>query len=257
MSGAAIHASGLTRRFGDTTALHGLDLEVAPGTVFGYIGPNGSGKTTTVRILTGLLPADGGSARVAGVDPAADPRHVKRLVGYVPEHVALYDGLTAREHLRLVGRLRRLDDAVIARRSEALLDVLALADRGDDRIGGYSKGMRQKVGLAAALLHGPRVLFLDEPLTGLDLSSTLVVKAIVRAVADAGGTVFYCSHMLDVVERTCDRVAVLREGRVVADAAPSRLMEGGGDTLEGVVRTLTGGGVAPGRVAALVRELQS
>lgn len=251
---AAVSVSGLGKSFGKKCALASLDLEVEAGCVFGYIGPNGAGKTTTVKILTGLLDGFEGQARVAGVDVRREPRELKRRIGYLPEVANLYDGLTAFEHLQLVGRLRDMDDARIGEVSEQLLEALGLEGRGHSRLSTYSKGMRQKVLLSAAIMHDPEVLFLDEPLSGLDVGSTMLVKDLVREFANRGKTVFYCSHMMDVVERVCDRIVVLSEGEVVGDGTFEELRESASEdgSLEDVFRVLTHGEVHDDRVQRIM-----
>lgn len=239
----AIVVKGLRKRFGGTEVLAGVDFEVLPRQVFGYIGPNGAGKSTTVKILAGMLPGFEGSVRVAGFDPALEPIEVKSRIGYVPENASLYDVLTPTEYLTFAGRLHHLDDAVIARRAERLLVAFELHARAHGRISTLSKGMRQKVLLASALLHRPQILFLDEPLSGLDVQSVIVMKELIKGFAASGGTVFYCSHVMDVVERVCDRIAILKQGAIVAqgsfDELAARTSEA---SLEQVVRKVTGGG---------------
>ena len=242
----AIELVDLRKAFSHQPVLEGIDLRVARGQVLGYIGPNGAGKSTTIRILTGLLPSFEGQARVDGLDVRLEPLEVKRLIGYVPENAQLYETLSMREHLQLVARLQGLDDAVGDRRALALMDAFGLAARMPSRIGSLSKGQRQKVLLASALIHDPSVLFLDEPLSGLDVASTMLVKSLIRTLADEGRTVFYSSHMMDVVERVCDRIVILSGGNIVADGSYEELArgEGGaGDTsLEAIFADLTGTG---------------
>jgi len=250
----SIEIRELRKLYGQQRVLDGIDLSIEAGTVFGYIGPNGAGKTTTVKILTGMLGHFTGEVRVAGHDPVADPLAVKRRIGYVPENARLYEALTVDEFLLLVGRLHDLDDAAIGGRATAILQALGLGGRRYSRIGSLSKGMRQKVLLTSALLHDPEVLFLDEPLDGLDVESTILVKEFVRRFADRGGTVFYCSHMMDVVERVCDRIAILAQGRVVADGSFAELEAqcAGGGSLERVFMALTHGGDAGARAQAVL-----
>ncbi|MFT7464255.1 MAG: ABC-2 type transport system ATP-binding protein [Pseudohongiellaceae bacterium] len=241
--------AGLKFGYGDVPVLQGIDLEVPAGTVFGYIGPNGAGKSTTVRILVGIQQGFRGTVKIDGIDVAEDPIGVKERVGYVPESAALYEVLSVHEQLRFVGRLRGMDDDVIDERARELLTLFELHDRLDARISSLSKGMRQKVLFSSALLHKPQMLVLDEPLSGLDVGSTMLVKELLAALASTGVTVFYCSHMMDVVERVCDRIAVLDGGRIVADGTfdeLSRDAEGG--SLERVFAELTGAGDARARV---------
>ncbi len=232
-----IEARSLVMQFGDVRALDGVSFEVAAGEVFGYLGPNGAGKSTTIKLLLGLLAPTSGVARVAGIDVAADPVGVRERIGYVPEVLSLYDALTAEEHISFVGRLRRLDEATIARRSEALLATFELTDRAREPIRTFSKGMRQKVALALAFLHRPEVLILDEPLSGLDATAALILKDVIRGTAARGSAVLYASHVLDVVERVCDRAMILNRGKTVAVGTIAELREKTkGTTLEEVFR---------------------
>lgn len=245
----AVELRGIRKSFGENEVLRGIDLAIEPGTIFGYVGPNGAGKTTTVRILTGLLADFEGEARVAGVDVRDDALAVKRRIGYVPETIALYEGLSAREYLELVGRLRRLPEGSIGSRVDGLVELFGLGDRIHDPLRGFSKGMRQKIMLASALIHDPEILFLDEPLSGLDVASALLVKDLLRALADRGRTVLYCSHIMDVVERTCDRIAVLDDGRIVDQGSFDDLASrSSSSSLEAVFRKLTGTGDTTDRV---------
>lgn len=247
---------GLRKAFVGKQVLDGIDLRVERGLVFGYIGPNGAGKTTTVKILTGMLGHFEGEARVAGFDPHRDPVEVKRRIGYVPENSPLYEALTADEFLFLVGRLHGLDDTQIDTRAGLMLDALGLRARRHTRIGSLSKGMRQKLLIAAALLHDPEIVFLDEPLAGLDVESTILVKELVRALADDGKTVFYCSHMMDVVERVCDRIAILDGGRIVADGTFEELAARSEEaSLEKIFMELTRHGDASQRARSLLDAL--
>ncbi|MFG0315866.1 MAG: ABC transporter ATP-binding protein [Planctomycetota bacterium JB042] len=221
----SIAVTSLSRTFGSLTALSSISFRVEPGEVFGYLGPNGAGKSTTVKILLGLLEPSSGEAVVDGVDVRRDPVTVRERIGYLPEVLALYDALTPTEHLRFAGRMRRMDEATIARRGEALLETFGLADRANHPIRTFSKGMRQKVSLALAFLHRPRVLILDEPLAGLDATSALLLKDLIRGFAAKGAAVLYCSHVLDVVEKVCDRAMILNRGRTVAEGTIAALRE--------------------------------
>ncbi|MCA8967955.1 MAG: ABC transporter ATP-binding protein, partial [Planctomycetes bacterium] len=190
-------------------------------------------------------------------DVRADPRGAKRRVGYVPESAALFEGLTAFEFLQLVGRLHELDDELVEARAEGLLEAFDLDARAHSRLQTFSKGMRQKVLISSALLHDPEVLFLDEPLSGLDVASTILIKDLVRTLADEGKTVFYCSHMMDVVERVCDRIVVIDEGRIAADGTFDELQRmTDAPSLEGVLRRLTGGDGPDERVREVLDALR-
>ncbi|MEO0662709.1 MAG: ABC transporter ATP-binding protein, partial [Planctomycetota bacterium] len=236
----------VTRRFDAHVAVDGLDLEVRRGEVLGLVGPNGAGKTTTVRMLTGLLPPSAGEVRIAGHSVADAPLEARRHVGYVPDGAPLYPNLSPRQLLLLVGRLHGLEDAHTRTESERLLEHLDLAARIDDPVGTFSRGMRQKTALACAILPKPDLLVLDEPLGGLDAPSASTLKAVLRGWADRGGAVLYTSHLLDVVERVCDRVAVLANARLVSVGPLDSLREeargagaGADSTLEDVFGALT------------------
>ncbi len=255
----AVALRHVAKRYGDKAVLHGLDLAVPAGQVLGYVGPNGAGKSTTIKILVGLLGAFDGQALVDGVDVRDDPLEVKRRIGYVPEVATLYESLTIHEHLLLVGRMHGLDDDVTEARGEAMLEVFDLGPRRHTSLGALSKGMRQKVLFTGALLHDPKILFLDEPLSGLDVQSTVLVKELLRTLAGAGKTIVYCSHMLDVVERVCDRIVVLQGGRIVADGPFATLAEQsrGGGTLEQIFLELTADQSATDRAGRLLAAMRS
>ncbi|MBK8976019.1 MAG: ABC transporter ATP-binding protein [Planctomycetes bacterium] len=223
-----IRVRGLRKSFGDLVAVDGVDLDAEPGRILAVLGPNGAGKSTTVKCLVGLLEPDAGELVVAGHDLRKSPAQARRALSYVPEVAQLHDALTPLEYLQLRGRLFGLPEARIVTHGEALLDGFGLLERRDHPMAGFSKGMQQKVALASALLTRPRVLILDEPLSGLDVESTLVVKEVVRRFAMGGGTVLYCSHLLDVVESLADRVAVLARGRILAQGTLAELRSAAG-----------------------------
>ena len=236
-----IETENLGRQYGNRVALHGLTLRVAPGEILGFLGPNGAGKSTTVKILTGMIKPDGGRATVAGFDVVRDPLEVKRRIGYVPESAALYESLSAREYLELIASLHHLPAGGARERIEDLLTRFGLAHAIDQRLGEFSKGMKQKVLIASALMHRPEVLFLDEPLTGLDANAALVVKELLRGLAAQGRTIFFCSHVLEVVERVCTRIVIINNGRVIADGTAADIAESAGaSTLEQAFVSLTG-----------------
>lgn len=251
-----IQVQNVTKWYGEHTALDGVSFEIPPGQVCGYLGPNGAGKSTTVRILTGTLTPTSGQALVAGFDVATEGLEVKRRIGYVPETGAIYQTLSVEEYLALVGALHHLDAAEIASRGTRMLELFDLARVARQRIDTLSKGMRQKVVIIGALLHDPDVLLFDEPLSGLDANSVRTIKELIRGLADRGKTIFYCSHVLDVVERVCDRVLILHRGRIVADASPSELTEGNRNiSLEHVFRELTSSGDQAEVAAELVNAI--
>ncbi|MBK8098695.1 MAG: ABC transporter ATP-binding protein [Planctomycetes bacterium] len=254
----AIVLRQVSKRYGQKVVLANIDLVVPRGQVIGYVGQNGAGKSTTVKILVGMLSDFHGHAEVAGVDVRQDPIAVKQRIGYVPEVATLYEALTVHEHLQLVGRLHGLADDLIERRGRAMLREFDLDARLHASIGSLSKGMRQKVMFTAALLPDPEVLFLDEPLSGLDVQSAVLIKELVRGLAAAGKTVFYCSHILDVVERVCDRIVVLREGQIAADGTFAELAaQSHGGTLEQVFLELTADAGAKDRAGGLIAAMRS
>jgi ABC-2 type transport system ATP-binding protein len=233
---------GLRKAYGDLVALHGLDLTVAAGEILALLGPNGAGKSTTVKCVVGLLEPDAGTVHVDGVDVRRDPVASRRRIGYLPEQARLHETLTPWEYLLLKGRLFDLDDDHIRRNGERMLAGFGLLDRGDEPMVAFSKGMLQKVSITAALLTEPKVLVFDEPLTGLDVTTTLIVKELMREFARRGGAVLHCSHLLDVVESMADRIAVLDQGRLLGcgTAAELRAQVGAaaGTHLDAVFRTL-------------------
>jgi ABC-2 type transport system ATP-binding protein len=236
-----IDADDLWREYGTRVALHGLTLHVEAGEILGFLGPNGAGKSTTVKILTGMIKPDRGRAVVAGFDVARDPIEVKKRIGYVPESAALYESLSAREYLDLIASLHHLPAGPTRPRIEELLERFGLAHAIDQRLAEFSKGMKQKVLIVSALLHRPDVLFLDEPLTGLDASAALVVKELLRGLAAQGRTIFFCSHVLEVVERVCTRIVIINEGRMIADGTAADIAASAGATsLEEAFVALTG-----------------
>ena len=236
-----IETQELTKSFGEKVAVDALDLRVEPGMIFGFLGQNGAGKTTTVKILTGLMRPDGGRALVAGLDVLAQPEEVKRRLGYVPESGALYENLTPVEYLEMVAALHHLDPSAAGARREELLTLFGILDVRHKRMTGFSKGMKQKVLLSAALIHRPDVLFLDEPLNGLDANAAMIVKELLKRLAAQGKTILFCSHILEVVERICTRILVIDKGhRVVEGTVPEICGQTGSTTLEDAFRKLTG-----------------
>ena len=232
---------GLTQYDDKKNALQALSLRVEPGEILGFLGPNGAGKSTTVKILTGMILPTSGRATVAGFDVVAQPLEVKKRIGYIPETAALYDGLTAAEYLELVACLHHLDPRTAAARREELLSLFGLAGSQHDRLSEFSKGMRQKVVIAAGLLHRPEVLFLDEPLDGLDANAAAVVKELLKKLASQGRTILFCSHILEVVERICTRIVIINGGRQIASGTAEQIRaDTGTSTLEDAFSRLTG-----------------
>jgi ABC-2 type transport system ATP-binding protein len=226
MTDAAIVTEKLTRRFGNLTAVDGVDLTVAAGQFFGFLGPNGAGKSTTIKMLTGLLAPSSGRAQLLGLDFAAHPVEVKRQIGVVPEGMGLFERLTGAEYLQFVGRMYGLDRSTTQRRSEELLDFMQLSDRPKTLIADYSHGMQKKLALAAAVIHGPRILFLDEPFEGVDALAAGALKALLGRMTERGVTIFLTSHVLEIVERLCSHVAIIDKGRLVAQGSLAELRAG-------------------------------
>jgi len=218
-----LEARHLVKRFFGVTVVNDVNFVVRPGEIVGCLGPNGSGKTTTARMLTGLLDPTRGSVFFDGSDINADPIGFRRRLGYVPEEPYLYPFLSGREYLELVGRLREMPAPLMAKKIAALLELFGLTGAVEQGIGSYSKGMKQKVLIIAAIMHDPDVLIFDEPDSGLDVTATLVLRHLVRALAARGKVVLYSSHVLEVVEKLCTRVVVIHRGRVVADDSVARL----------------------------------
>jgi len=230
----ALDIRGLVKRF-DRPAVDGLDLGVRAGEFYALVGPNGAGKTTTLRMVAGLLQPDAGTISVAGIDALADPVAAKRLMAWVSDEPMIYDKLTPLEYLEFVAGLWRVEAAVAETRARELLDWLGLAAEAHARCEGFSKGMRQKVALAGALVHEPTVIILDEPLTGLDAGSARQVKSVLRERVRAGGTVVMTTHILEVAERMADRIGIIANGRLIAEGTLEELhaQAGKGDfTLE-------------------------
>ena len=240
MESPLIDVDRVSRRFGEVVAVDGLSFQVRRGEVFGLLGPNGAGKTTTVRMICGLLPPTEGRLSIDGHDVARDPLGARRRIGFVPDGAPLYPNLSPRQHLMLVARLHGLGEARGREEAERLMACLGLAERIDDPIGTFSRGMRQKTALACALIHRPPLLILDEPMSGLDAPTAAMLKEVLDEWGEQGGAVLYTSHLLDVVERICDRMAILANGRLVGlgDLEELRASSGAG-TLDQVFRALT------------------
>ncbi|GAB3577272.1 ABC transporter ATP-binding protein [Spirosoma luteolum] len=235
-----IEIQNLTKSYGDTLILKGIDLRVDAGQVVGYIGPNGAGKSTTLKVLIGMLPDFGGSATVLGMDVRTQALDIKRRIGYVPENAALYDSLTPLEYLQFIGQLYDLDPTQIDRKALELLRLFQLSDHANARMTTFSKGMRQKVLLIAGLLHNPDVVFLDEPLSGLDANAVVLVKEIIRQLANSGKTIFYSSHIMDVVEKISDRIIIISQGQILADGTFAELQHQRPESLEQLFAEMTG-----------------
>ncbi len=224
MTGAVIQTSSLTRRFGEKNAVDQLTLEVQPGEIFGFLGHNGAGKTTTVRLLNGVLEPTSGQIKVLGLDPQTQGPALRLQTGVLTETPSLDERLTARENLSFYADLYEVPSLEVSARVNSLLAEFELADRADDKVGGYSKGMKQRLALARALLHNPEVIFLDEPTAALDPVAARHVHTLVETLARRQGcTVFLCTHNLVEAQKLCDRVAVMEQGRLVALGTPAEL----------------------------------
>jgi ABC-2 type transport system ATP-binding protein len=238
-----ITTESITKKFGEKLAVDGVNLGIHGGEVFGFLGPNGAGKTTTIKMIVGLLQPTSGTAKVAGFDVQAEPLQAKAACGYVPDTPNLYAKLSGRELLRFVGDLYEIPRATVDERGAELLRLFDLSDAQDDLIDSYSHGMKQKTALAAALIHDPRVLVLDEPTVGLDPKSARLIKDMLRQLADRGSAVFLSTHILEIAERMCDRIGIINQGRLVAVGTMEELraLGKGERSLEDIFLELTGG----------------
>jgi ABC-2 type transport system ATP-binding protein len=233
MENAAIQTHGLTRRFGELTAVDNVTFSVAQGQFFGFLGPNGAGKSTTIKMLTGLLEPSAGTVEILGRPFSAGALDVKRQIGVVPEGMALFGRLTATEYLHFVGRMYGLDRATTNQRSEELLEFMQLANENKKLVTDFSHGMQKKLALAAAVIHGPKVLFLDEPFEGVDAIAAGMLKAMLQGMINRGATIFLTTHVLEIVERLCSHVAIISQGRLVANGSLEELRAGVAATLPG------------------------
>ena len=220
---AVIHASDLTKIFGKSTAVDHVSFEVQKGEIFGFLGPNGAGKTTTTRMLTGVIPLDAGTATILGYDIRSEPVQAKQRFGVVPETSNAYTDLTAWQNLMLMGDLYGLPRTRLEQRSSDLLGLVGLLERKDQKVQAYSKGMKQRLILAMALIHEPELLFLDEPTSGLDVQSTQMILSLLRDLNKQGTTIFLTTHNMEEANRLCHRVGIIRAGKIVAIDAPEKL----------------------------------
>jgi len=226
MDAPAIATFALTRRFGDLVAVQDVNLQVAPGQFFGFLGPNGAGKSTTIKMLTGLLAPTSGRMEILGMDLVGNPAEVKRQIGVVPEGMALFARLTGSEFLNFAGRMYGLDRKTAAQRTVELLEFMQLSDQPKSLIADYSHGMQKKLAMAAAVIHGPRILFLDEPFEGVDAIAAGTLKTMLQRMIVRGATIFLTSHVLEIVERLCSHVAIIHRGRLVAQGSLEELRAG-------------------------------
>jgi len=236
----ALEIEGLVKRF-DRPAVDGLDLNVRAGEFYALLGPNGAGKTTTLRMIAGVLRPDAGAIRVEGIDALADPVAAKRIMAWISDEPMIYDKLTPYEYLAFVAGLWGVEPALAKARAEELLDWLDLTENAQQRCEGFSRGMRQKVALAGALVHEPHLIILDEPLTGLDAGSARVVKNVLRERVRAGGTIIMTTHILEVAERMADRIGVIAHGRLIAEGTLEELRLQAGNGAEGAAGAGAGG----------------
>jgi ABC-2 type transport system ATP-binding protein len=216
----------LTRRFDAFTAVDAVSLSIAPGQFFGFLGPNGAGKSTTIKMLTGLLEPTAGTVQILGENFRADSLELKRQIGVVPEGMALLGRLTAPEYLRFVGQMYGLDKATTNQRTEELLEFMTLANEPKKLITDFSHGMQKKLALAAAVIHAPKVLFLDEPFEGVDAVAAGTLKAMLQGMIHHGATIFLTSHVLEIIERLCSHVAIIQKGKIVANGSLDELRAG-------------------------------
>ena len=251
-----ITIKNLHKSFGSNHVLKGIDLDVYPGQVIGYIGPNGAGKTTTVKIICGLISDFNGEIQIKGMDLGKDILPVKQLIGYIPETNDLYDVLTPSEFLTFIGALYKIPVDLLTARIERIFGALGMSGHLDQRMDSFSKGMKQKVLIASGLLHNPEIIILDEPLSGLDANSVLVVKDLIHRLAKDGKTIFYCSHMMDVVEKVSDKIVLINDGLIVANGTLSDLrMQLGDKSLEQMFASLTTGHISSNAAISIMDAL--
>jgi ABC-2 type transport system ATP-binding protein len=221
-----VEVSALRRDFGSLAAVDGIDLTVQRGQFLGFLGPNGAGKSTTIKMLTGLLQPTSGSIRILGLDLATDAVEIKRRIGVVPEGLALFERLTGNQLLNFVGRMYGLNRDTAAARSAELLDFMDLSSAADSLVADYSHGMKKKIAMSAAVIHRPEILFLDEPFEGVDAIAALTLKKMLQRFIEHGGTIFLTSHVLEVVERLCSHIAIIRSGKLVVQGSIGELRAG-------------------------------
>ncbi|MFA6149842.1 MAG: ABC transporter ATP-binding protein [Chitinophagaceae bacterium] len=237
-----ISIQNVSKQYGEKTVLNNVNLDIYPGQILGYIGPNGAGKSTTVKILTGVIQDYTGTVLVNGKDIREDILGLKQMIGYVPELADLYDLLTPNEYLHFVGALYNIPDNVITERAKRILQSFGLVDNINQRMDSFSKGMRQKVLLTAGILHNPSIVILDEPMSGLDANAVIVVKELLQVLKQEGKTIFYCSHMMDVVEKVSDKIVLIDKGTIIANDTIEALREGSSNSLETIFAQMTSTG---------------
>jgi ABC-2 type transport system ATP-binding protein len=238
-----IKVSGLSKRYYKHQVLRAIDLSINKGELIGYIGPNGAGKSTTIKILCGLIPDFEGDVNVLGMDVKTNALEIKRKIGYIPENAALYETLTAIEYLLFVGQLYQMPAATLKIKANELLRLFDLDKAKESRMTTFSKGMKQKVLLISGLLHNPEIIFLDEPLSGLDANAVILVKEILTQLKQNGKTIFYSSHIMEVVEKLSDRIVIINGGQIIANGSFQQLnTQAQGGSLEQIFTQLTGQG---------------
>jgi len=236
-----VEIKDLHMSYGSKNVLKGINLEINRGEIIGYIGTNGAGKSTTIKIILGIVEGYTGEIKILGQDISKDKYEYKRKIGYVPEIADIYDNLTAREYLTFIGELYGMSYEIADKKAERLMSLFGIRDNYNSRISSYSKGMKQKVLIISSLLHNPEILFLDEPLSGLDANSVMVVKEILFQLSKQGKTIFYSSHIMDVVEKISNRIILLNDGQVVADDSFEKLKENSKEgSLEQIFNQITG-----------------
>ncbi len=235
-----IKLENLTKEFARVRAVDNLDLHVPPGVIYGFLGPNGAGKTTTIRLITGILQPTGGRVFVKGVDMAEKPRYAKQVIGYVPDQPFLYERLSGREFIEFAAQLYLLRPAEMQLRLEELTDLFSMGRWLDERIETYSQGMRQKTAMAAALIHNPELIVLDEPMVGLDPKSAKTFKDLLRRRAAKGATIFLSTHVLPLAQELCDRLAIISQGKLLAEGTFDELKNNRDPDLESAFLRITG-----------------
>ncbi|MBE3089038.1 MAG: ABC transporter ATP-binding protein [Actinobacteria bacterium] len=213
---SAIELKNLTKKYGSLTAVNNLNLEIEKGEIFGFLGPNGAGKTTTIKLLSGLLKPTSGTAKILGFDIQVNPIEAKSYIGLIPDEPNIYEKLTGREFLRFMGNIFKVENIVIVKKTDELLKIFDLQDRADELIQVYSHGMKQKIAIAGALIHSPKIIIFDEPTIGLDPKSARTIKDILKYRAESGDCIFMSTHILEIAERMCDRIGIINNGNLIA-----------------------------------------
>lgn len=213
---SAIELKNLTKKYGSLTAVNNLNLEIEKGEIFGFLGPNGAGKTTTIKLLSGLLKPTSGTAKILGFDIQVNPIEAKSYIGLIPDEPNIYEKLTGREFLRFMGNIFKVENIVIIKKTAELLKIFDLQDRADELIQVYSHGMKQKIAIAGALIHSPKIIIFDEPTIGLDPKSARTIKDILKYRAESGDCIFMSTHILEIAERMCDRIGIINNGNLIA-----------------------------------------